>query len=209
MADFPRLNMYMVQATARKTGPSILTPHLHLSLLVWAPIGSVRGQVVENQGLKTLASAVRGHILELDLDKYTRIVTLHGTKPTHFSGAFAIGGNWTGVGSWTMGDHTVDNVPIYPDHKAKLIGPVGVLPPARSAEAAVGRHITFAVGGNVWEWTIASSDEAVVGELSPGHRDDSAQFYPGAKALKAGTAVVTLKNSAGLPTWVVEVKVTE
>lgn len=211
MAEVTSLKMYFVEATAGglglPTGPR--KAQLHLQLIVDSPTGKVSGRVFERRGIHTESSIVTGYLMGLTLKKYTRVLALQGTDPERFRAVFAIDGGWTGVGSWTMVGHTTNDAPIRPDNRVRAIGPVVVVPKDHSVEAAVGRHILFQVDGNVWEWTIASSDESVVGELSHGYRDESAEFAPGARALEVGTAHVTLTNSAGRPAWVVEVKVTE
>ena len=88
-----------------------------------------------------------------------------------------------------------------------MIGPVIVEPGQTTAEAAVGRVVTFQVD-DVTAWTIESSDPAVLA-VTPGKDDGSAQFLPGGEALAAGTATVTLKNSGSGEEWVVTVTVTQ
>ena len=90
---------------------------------------------------------------------------------------------------------------------AGMIGPVIVEPGQTTAEAAVGRVVTFNVD-DVTAWTIESSDPAVLA-VTPGKDDGSAQFLPGGEALAAGTATVTLKNSGSGEEWVVTVTVTQ
>lgn len=89
-----------------------------------------------------------------------------------------------------------------------MIGPVIVEPGQTTAEAQVGRVITFNVD-DVMAWMISTSDEAVVA-VTPGKDDGSAQFLPGGEALAPGTAEVTLTNMDNTDEkWVVTVTVTE
>lgn len=88
-----------------------------------------------------------------------------------------------------------------------MIGPVIVEPGQTTAEVQVGRMITFKVD-DVMQWTISSSDEAVLA-VTAGKDDGSAQFLPGGEALAPGTAEVILTNLDTNEEWVVTVTVTQ
>lgn len=92
---------------------------------------------------------------------------------------------------------------------AGMVGPIVVEPSETEVAATVGRMLDFNVGPNPGDWTISSDNEAVVGDLTQGGEKDGAMFNPGAKALSAGTATVTLANEKGLEALVIKVTVTE
>lgn len=77
-----------------------------------------------------------------------------------------------------------------------VLPPVMVEPGATTATAKVGDTIVFKVEGDPANSKIATDNEAVL-EVKQGSNDGSAQFNPGAKALKAGTATVTVTDAAG------------
>lgn len=88
---------------------------------------------------------------------------------------------------------------------ASTESPIGgdVLPPvivdegATSATAKVGDTIVFSVVDP--ENTTISTDNPTVLELTQGYSDGSATFNPGAKAIAAGTAVVTVEIPGTAP----------
>lgn len=90
-----------------------------------------------------------------------------------------------------------------------LVGPIVVEPTQTDVQATVGRSLDFNVGPEPGNWKISSDNEAVVGELTQGGQRDGAMFNPGAKALSAGTATVTLENSEGLEALVFKIQVTQ
>lgn len=73
-----------------------------------------------------------------------------------------------------------------------VLPPVIVEPTATTAEAMVGDTIVFNVD-KLAGTTISTSTPDLV-ELTQGGEQDGAEFNPGAKALAAGTAVVTVTN---------------
>lgn len=87
---------------------------------------------------------------------------------------------------------------------SQLLPPVIVTADATTAEAKVGDTIVFNVADPVN--TTISVDDPEVLKLEQGRTDGSATFNPGAKALKAGTAVVSI-DAAGQPVRTVEVTV--
>lgn len=86
----------------------------------------------------------------------------------------------------------------------QVLPPVLVAEGDTTAQAKVGDTVVFNVANPV-ETTI-SVDNADVLEIEQGRTDGSATFNPGAKALKKGTAVVTIEEP-GQPTRTVEVTV--
>lgn len=75
---------------------------------------------------------------------------------------------------------------------AGMLPPVIVEPTATTAEAKVGDTVVFNVD-KLAGTTISTSTPDLV-ELTQGGEQDGAEFNPGAKALAAGTAVVTVTN---------------
>ena len=73
-----------------------------------------------------------------------------------------------------------------------VLPPVIVEPMATTAEAKVGDIIVFNVD-KLAGTTISTTTPDLV-ELTQGGEQDGAEFNPGAKALAAGTAVVTVTN---------------
>lgn len=87
---------------------------------------------------------------------------------------------------------------------AQLLPPVIVTEDATTAEAKVGDTVVFNVADPVN--TTISVDKPDVLEIEQGRTDGSATFNPGAKALKSGTAVVSI-DAPGEPVRTVEVTV--
>jgi hypothetical protein len=70
---------------------------------------------------------VTGHVRYTGLAPYTKIVSLEGSAVISFpppaigsylapfTAAFSIDNAWDGVGGWTLGSTTVDNVPVHAD----------------------------------------------------------------------------------------------
>lgn len=73
-----------------------------------------------------------------------------------------------------------------------VLPPVIVEPTATTAEAKVGDTIVFNVV-KLAGTTISTSTPDLV-ELTQGGEKDGAEFNPGAKALAAGTAIITVTN---------------
>lgn len=73
-----------------------------------------------------------------------------------------------------------------------VLPPVIVEPTATTAEAKVGDTIVFNVV-KLAGTTISTSTPDLV-ELTQGGEQDGAEFNPGAKALAAGTAIITVTN---------------
>lgn len=73
-----------------------------------------------------------------------------------------------------------------------MLPPVIVEPTATTAEAKVGDTVVFNVD-KLAGTTISTTTPDLV-ELTQGGEQDGAEFNPGAKALAAGTAVVTVTN---------------
>ena len=73
-----------------------------------------------------------------------------------------------------------------------VLPPVIVEPTATTAEAKVGDTIVFNVD-KLAGTTISTTTPDLV-ELTQGGEQDGAEFNPGAKALAAGTAIVTVTN---------------
>lgn len=86
----------------------------------------------------------------------------------------------------------------------QLLPPVIVTADATTAEAKVGDTVVFNVDDPVN--TTISVDNPDVLEIEQGRTDGSATFNPGAKALKKGTAVVSI-DVPGQPVRTVEVTV--
>lgn len=78
---------------------------------------------------------------------------------------------------------------------ASMLPPVIVESNATTATAKVGDSIVFSVDQPT-ATKISTKDTDIV-ELTQGYTDGSATYNPGAKALKAGTAVVTVSSSVG------------
>jgi hypothetical protein len=126
-----KVGLYLVNGTAGKVG----TPGasiLHFSLLVNAVTGSVTGHARQTQAVQGPASDIpivitHGHIQATGFGKYTKIVALYGngmislpppaigTFLVPFAASFAIDDKWDGEGGWTLGGHSVQNVPVKHD----------------------------------------------------------------------------------------------
>ncbi|CAB4952184.1 unannotated protein [freshwater metagenome] len=86
--------------------------------------------------------------------------------------------------------------PTTPAIGGNVLPPVMVEPGATTATAKVGDTIVFKVDGDPANSKIATDNESVL-QLTQGSNDGSAQFNPGAKALMAGNATVTVTDAAG------------
>lgn len=75
-----------------------------------------------------------------------------------------------------------------------IIGPVIVEPDQTDVQATVGRTIVFRVGANPGRWDITTDNDQVL-RVQRGGKDGEAIFNPGAEALAAGTATVTLTDT--------------
>lgn len=120
---------------------------------------------------------------------------------------FALGGTavLSGCSSDSSSDPTTSAAATETGNQ--MIGPVMVEPGQTEVSVQVGRSIVFNVADPTVE-TIATDNEAVLA-VTPGKDDGSAVFNPGAQALSAGTATVTLTNSDTGAEQVVTVTVTE
>lgn len=78
---------------------------------------------------------------------------------------------------------------------SQVIAPVIITADQMDAAAAVGNIIDIVVDDPVN--TVISVDNADVLEITQGYDDGSAIFNPGAKALTAGTATITVTNPDG------------
>lgn len=76
-----------------------------------------------------------------------------------------------------------------------VLPPVIVTPGEQSTTAKVGNTIVFNVADPTT--TKISTDKPAILELTQGGTDGSATFNPGAKALSAGEAVVTITEAGG------------
>ena len=75
---------------------------------------------------------------------------------------------------------------------AEVIAPIMVAPDQTQASAKVGNFIVFKVESLAG--TTISTDKPELLELTQAKEEGGAQFNPGAKALAAGVAVVTVTN---------------
>jgi hypothetical protein len=104
-------------------------PLLHFELLVNAASGAITGQCVQTQAVapphdKVVINNVTGKLRHTGLGKFTQIVFLQGTAVISFpppaigsylepfDAHFAIDNEWNGVGGWTLGNKSVENVPV-------------------------------------------------------------------------------------------------
>ena len=107
---------------------------------------------------------------------------------------------FAGCGSDSSSDEASPSATATSASAAASESPIGgsVLPPviipedATSATAKVGNTLVFTVDDPV-NTKISTSDTSIL-ELTQGYSDGSATFNPGAKALAAGTAVVTVEE---------------
>ncbi len=107
---------------------------------------------------------------------------------------------FAGCGSDSSSDEATPSATATSASAAASESPIGgsVLPPviipedATSATAKVGDTLVFTVDDPV-NTKISTSDTSIL-ELTQGYSDGSATFNPGAKALAAGTAVVTVEE---------------
>ena|ERR1700685_1482189 len=120
--------LYSVCAIAGKEGTPG-APLLHLNLLVHTPTGKITGQGTITQAIAppndtTHISNITGKLRHTGLGKYTQIVSLQGyservftppaigTALVPFDAHFATDSHWNGVGGWTLGGTSVDEVPV-------------------------------------------------------------------------------------------------
>lgn len=127
-----KAGLYLVKPLAGNEGmPG--APLLHLELAVYAPTGQITGRGEITQAIAGPESDLRihgitGQIHSLGLGEARRVVALRGEyevpfpppaigesrKP--FSAVLVIGeDDWNGKGSFTYGDHKVDDVPVKPE----------------------------------------------------------------------------------------------
>lgn len=76
-----------------------------------------------------------------------------------------------------------------------MLPPIMVNPGDTATTVPVGRYVVFTVTDPAH--TKVSTDAPDLLELSQGHDDGSAVFNPGARALAAGTAIVTITQADG------------
>lgn len=92
---------------------------------------------------------------------------------------------------------------------ASLAAPIVVDPGQTEVTAAVGQFIDFNVGAKPGRWQVSSDNTAVL-TVTPGGKNGSATFNPGAEAIAAGTATVTMTDKKGdLDAMVYSVTVTQ
>jgi len=123
-----KLGLYLVNGVAGKEGmPG--APLLHFSLLVDAPTGKVTGHAVQTQAVAPPGNEIKindisGMVRATGLGKLTKIVALEGSALISFpppaigsylapfSAHFAVDDAWNGVGGWTLGHTSVEDVPV-------------------------------------------------------------------------------------------------
>ncbi|MGV1004264.1 MAG: hypothetical protein ACOYEV_05745 [Candidatus Nanopelagicales bacterium] len=93
-----------------------------------------------------------------------------------------------------------------PTDTTGVIGPIVVEPGTTTLAATVGRALDIAVEGDPGAWEIASDNVGVL-TVSQGGEKDGATFNPGAQAVMAGMANLTLTNTADDTTWQIAVTV--
>lgn len=121
--------LYLVEGVAGNEGTPG-APLLHFTLTVEASTGRVvTGQAVQTQAVKSpgdkiLIGNITGRVRSTGFGKYTKVVALTGSAVisfpppaigaylTPFDAHFAVDNSWNGVGSWTLGNTPVDNVPV-------------------------------------------------------------------------------------------------
>jgi hypothetical protein len=122
----------LVAGTARKD--SVLpTLTLSFTLLVNEVSGEVCGyaqisdpELIVIPGNVTNIGNITGHIQATGAGSFTRLVSLQGAADMRtlpppelgtfylpFQAQFAIDDAWDGVGGWTLGGHTIDNVAVH------------------------------------------------------------------------------------------------
>lgn len=122
------VGLYLVHGQAGNVGTPG-APILHFSLLVNAVSGDVTGHAEQTQSVpppanKITIGNITGHVRSTGLGKYTKVVSLQGSAIISFpppaigsyvmpfTASFAISDAWEGRGGWTLGNNTVDNVPV-------------------------------------------------------------------------------------------------
>ena len=127
------VGLYLVNGQAGNVGTPG-APILHFSLLVNAVTGDVTGHAEQTQavappGNKITIGNITGHVRYTGLGKYTKRVSLEGSAiipfpppaigsyVMPFTASFAIDNAWDGRGGWTLGNTTVDNVPLTADER--------------------------------------------------------------------------------------------
>jgi hypothetical protein len=122
------------------------------------------------------------------------------TRTAHVAGAFGVAAlAVVGLAACSSGSSGGSSSSASASSSAiggNVLPPVMVEPGATTATAKVGDTIVFKVEGDPANSKIATDNESVL-QVTQGSNDGSAQFNPGAKALKAGTATVTVTNAAG------------
>jgi len=122
------IGLYLVSGVAGKEGmPG--APILHFHLVVNAVTGAITGQAVQTQAIappgdKIFISNVKGVLHHTGIPPYTQVVSLEGSAVISFpppaigsflapfDAHFAIDDQWNGIGGWTLGHTTVNNVPV-------------------------------------------------------------------------------------------------
>jgi len=123
-----KMGLYLVNGVAGNEGmPG--APLLHFSLLVDAPTGKVTGHAVQTQAVAPPSNEIKindvtGMVRATGLGKLTKIVALQGTayipfpppaigeSVVPFSAHFAVDEAWNGVGGWSLGSTSVEDVPV-------------------------------------------------------------------------------------------------
>jgi Domain of unknown function (DUF1842) len=125
-----KIGLYLVNGHA---GSGLAgAPTLSFSLLVNSVTGDVTGHAQQTQAVAPPGDVIKignvtGHVRYTGLGPYTKIVSLQGNAVVSlpppaigsflvpFTAAFSIDNAWDGVGGWTLGSTTVDNVPVHAD----------------------------------------------------------------------------------------------
>jgi hypothetical protein len=122
------VGLYLVSGVAGKEGTPG-APLLHFHLVVNAVTGAITGQAVQTQAIappgdKIYISNVKGMLHHTGIAPYTQVVSLEGSTVISFpppaigsylapfDAHFAVDDQWNGIGGWTLGSTTVNNVPV-------------------------------------------------------------------------------------------------
>lgn len=126
--NLDKVGLYVVNGVAGNQGvPG--APLLHFSLLVNATTGAVTGHAQQTQAVPAPYNQINignitGQVHAAGLGKITKLVTLQGSAVISFpppaigsylapfTAHFAVDNEWDGQGGWTLGTHTVENVPV-------------------------------------------------------------------------------------------------
>jgi len=126
--DTGKLGLYLVNGSAGKENTPG-APTLQFSLLVNAVTGAVTGHAEQTQAVPPPNNSISignitGSLRSTGFGEYTKVVALEGSAVISvpppaigsylapFTAHFAINDAWNGVGGWTLGNQSVDNVPV-------------------------------------------------------------------------------------------------